>query len=78
MPHSMRSAIHDYLDRPAATKGNVEEVLSVLLSWWESRFGSEYQTSKAVAIFIGLTEEDRLAILNRNEIANEGTFSTDS
>ncbi len=29
-------------------------------------------------IWGGLTEEDRLAIFNRNEIANEGTFSTAS
>ncbi len=55
-PHTLGDPITASL--AAATRGNVEEVLNVFISWWETRFGSEYQTSKAIAHVIGLTEED--------------------
>ena len=66
-PHPLGDPITASL--AAATKGNVEEVLSVFLSWWESRFGSEYQTAKAVAHVIVLTEEapKAVVVLRRND-----------
>jgi hypothetical protein len=55
-PHTLGDPITASL--AAATTGNLEEVLKVFISWWVTRFGSEYQTSKFVAHVIGLTEED--------------------
>ena len=47
-PHPLGDPITASL--AAATKGNAEEVLSIFMSWLETRFGSEFQTSRTIAV----------------------------